>query len=123
MSGIEILVGILGTVITGVVVWGIERLAKLIGLKEDSMIVEQAEKWLEKGVNAYNDDLEKLIEEGVDDITKKSEVVHKIYLWMNDNAPVLVDAMGFESPFQVEQWVWAKVEEMLEEKKKNSNIS
>ncbi len=120
MTGVEILVSVLGTVITGVVVWGIKRVSDWLGLKENNVLIEQAEKWLKKAVNAYSDDLEKLINEKAGDITEKNVIIHKIMGWLNQNAPMLMEVMGFENTEQFKQWVWSEVESILSEKKKES---
>lgn len=112
-TGIEVLTGILGTALTGVVIWALKQGADFLGIKKDGELMGLVEDYIGKAVDKYDDKLTEIIESKGQDIAKKNELIGSVISWVNNNAPKIVKRYFGKNQEQLEEFVSNYIESLV----------
>mgnify|MGYP006896936601 CR=1 FL=1 len=108
----ETIIGILGSLVLLGILWLIKKGADILYVEFIEKVEIRAERWLEKAFKNFDEE----INDYVDNKLNKVTVINDIIEWLNENASDIIKDMKFKNEEQLENWVVAHLEEVINEK-------
>lgn len=113
MTGLEMIVGVFGPVITALLIALLKILGNWAGVDKDSKLYDLISQYIDKALDNYEDDVADLAKKGITDITKDYEIVQNILVYLNNNAPKLLKKYFGTNQEQLEEFVVSYVKKLI----------